>query len=79
MIALAGLELDEGNVEEAVALVEELRAQAAGELDLRHLYARVAAALGESDRASTIMGELRLQAGEAWQPEHDALLRGLQR
>jgi len=73
--SLAGWFLGRGDVDQADALVEEIRPHAASQQEFQRLDARLALASGDKTRAADIMTSLRAAAGESWKPEDEALLR----
>lgn len=63
---LAGLELDQGSVVEAVALLDEARPWVAENHDFLRLEAQLALAQADKPRARELLLRLREMAGEAW-------------
>jgi uncharacterized protein HemY len=73
-LSLARLYLDSDNVDGARVLIDDIRKVAKDRRDFLRLDARLAAALGDTGKARSILTDLRSRIGEAWTAEDEAML-----
>lgn len=76
---LAQLRLDNGNIDAAGDLIEEIRNAAAARHEFMRIDARLAIARNDRGKALLIMSRLRTLAGEAWQPDDETLMLELEK